>query len=128
MIPLLDTIANVIGKGLDKIVPDANVREQMALELAKQAYKEVELEMQDRASARQREMAVKDYTPSGLAFVVTVAYGFIQYYLLTHIIAAEMREIIMRTLGTLDMALGMVLGYYFGSSLGSRIKDEGRSK
>ncbi len=98
----------------------------MALELAKQAYKEVELEIADKASARAREMEVKDHTPSVLATVVTVAYGFIQYYLLTHIIAAEMREIIMRTLGTLDMALGMVLGYYFGSSLGSRIKDKAK--
>jgi hypothetical protein len=111
---------------LDKFIPDANVRAQVARDLAAQAYKELELELQDRASARAREAAIKDYTPSMLAGMVTISYGVIQYYLLTHIIPAEMREIIMRTLGTLDMALGMVLGYYFGSSLGSHLKDKQR--
>jgi len=30
----------------------------------------------------------------------------------------------MRSLGTIDMALGLVLGYYFGSSAGSDKKNE----
>lgn len=78
----------------------------------------------DRASAREREIKTGDsWTPRIIASVVITGWFIIQWYLLEHVIPQEMREIIMRTLGTLDMALGMVLGYYFGSSAGSRDKD-----
>jgi hypothetical protein len=42
---------------------------------------------------------------------------------MSHIVPQEMREIVLRSMGTLDMALGLVLGYYFGSSAGSARKD-----
>jgi len=48
--------------------------------------------------------------------VVVIAWGLIQYHLLTHVVPTEMREIIIRVLGTLDGALVMVLSYYFGAS------------
>lgn len=79
----------------------------------------------DRANAREREIKTGDsWTPRVIATVVIVGWFSIQWYLLEHVIPQEMREIIMRTLGTLDMALGLVLGYYFGSSAGSKEKNE----
>ena len=57
----------------------------------------------------------KSVTPV-LAIIIVIAWGFIQYHLLTHIVPNEMREIIIRVLGTLDGALVMVLSYYFGAS------------
>jgi hypothetical protein len=90
----------------------------MELEYAK-------LDAADRDSARKNEMALatsenapilnKSVTPI-LALVIVVAWGFIQYHLLTHIVPDVMREIIIRVLGTLDGALVMVLSYYFGAS------------
>ena len=77
----------------------------------------------DRASARQREMTVKDYTPSVLAACVIVAWAFVQYILLTTVIEASMRELVSRMLGTLDAALMAVLYYYFGSSSSSAHKN-----
>jgi hypothetical protein len=47
----------------------------------------------------------------------------IQWYILTHIVPPDMRDIVLRSMGTLDMFLGMVLTYYFGSSAGSAKKD-----
>lgn len=73
----------------------------------------------DRNSARQREIAVKDWTPSVLGWSIVIGYFAVQWFLLNHIIPTEMREVILRTLGTLDMALGLVLGYYYGSSSSS---------
>jgi hypothetical protein len=79
----------------------------------------------DRANAREREIKTGDsWTPRIIASLIIVGWFSIQWYLLRHVIPTEMREIIMRTLGTLDMALGLVLGYYFGSSASGRNKDE----
>ena len=77
----------------------------------------------DRASARAREIAVKDKTPAVLAGVVVVGYIIVQTVILTTVVDVTMRDLVLRSLGTLDMALGLVLAYYFGSSAGSRTKD-----
>lgn len=82
-----------------------------------------ELEQEDRASARAREVAARDsWTPRLLAVAIVIAWFVIQWFLLHNVIDSTMREIIMRTLGTLDMALAAVLAYYFGSSAGSAEK------
>lgn len=79
----------------------------------------------DRSDARQREVRTGDsWTPRLIAGIFIVGWFSIQWYLLSHVVPTEMREIIMRTLGTLDMGLGLILGYYFGSSAGGRLKDE----
>jgi hypothetical protein len=67
------------------------------------------------ATSDQVPVLNKSVTPV-LAIIIVLAWGFIQYHLLTHIVATEMREIIIRVLGTLDGALVMVLSYYFGAS------------
>lgn len=87
---------------------------------------EIDLEkvhQQDRDSARQREVQVKDLTPRLLAAIVLGGYFLIQGYILSHVIDDGMRDIILRSMGTLDMALGMVLSYYFGSSSSSAQKN-----
>lgn len=78
----------------------------------------------DRASARLRETTLRDWTPKILAFLTTGCYIYIQHYLLTHIIDESMREMVMRSLGTLDSLIGFVFGYYFGSSAGSQRKTQ----
>jgi hypothetical protein len=79
----------------------------------------------DRANARDREVKTGDkWTPRILAGVVLVLYVTIQLSLLRIIIDPSMREMVMRSMGTLDAAVGLVLGYYFGSSAGSAAKDE----
>jgi hypothetical protein len=80
--------------------------------------------MQDRDSARKMQIATNSWTPTILSSIIVTAWVVIQFYLLTHVVEIEMREIIMRTLGTLDAALGLVLAFYFGSSSSSRTKDE----
>lgn len=79
---------------------------------------------EDRADARQREIKAGDsWTPRILAAAVVTGYFAVQWFILSHIVPGEMREIVLRSLGVLDTALGLVLGYYFGSSRGSAAKD-----
>lgn len=70
----------------------------------------------DRDSARRRETAVQDETPKILAVLVVIMWGLVQWHLLTDEININMREIVMRLLGTLDAAVLMVLAYYYGAS------------
>jgi len=96
-----------------------------AQKLAELELEYAKLDAGDRDSARKNEAALatsentpllnKSVTPI-LALVVVIAWGLIQYHLLTHVVPTEMREIIIRVLGTLDGALVMVLSYYFGAS------------
>jgi hypothetical protein len=76
----------------------------------------VKAQLADTVSARQREATVKDYTPRILAALIVTGYAVVQWYILKHVIVNEMMPLIMRGLGTLDAALGLVLAYYFGSS------------
>lgn len=70
----------------------------------------------DRDSARKREVETKDWTPRILAGVIVVTWGLVQWHLLTNVIHDDMRELVMRVLGTLDAALMLVLSYYYGAS------------
>jgi hypothetical protein len=98
---------------------------QAAQKLQELELEYAKLDAADRDSARKNEQALatsehtpllnKSVTPI-LAIVVVIAWGLIQYHLLTHIVPDQMREIIIRVLGTLDGALVMVLSYYFGAS------------
>jgi len=72
----------------------------------------------DKDSARRREVETKDSTTKVLAYIICTLYVGVQLFLLTHVIEDEMKEMVMRALGTLDAILGLVFSYYFGSSIG----------
>jgi len=78
----------------------------------------------DRKSAREMQISTKSFVPALLSVLVVTAWVLIQYFLLTHVIAQEMRELVARILGTLDAALLLVLNFYFGSSNHSEKQSE----
>jgi hypothetical protein len=70
----------------------------------------------DRDSARRREVDAHDsWTPRLLASLIVAAYISVQWYILGHVIEQGMREIVLRSMGTIDGALMLCLSYYFGS-------------
>lgn len=78
----------------------------------------------DRNSARQREMAVKDSTPAYIAYGILFIFGLANWYVFTHPLPVGNETLISRVLGTIDMAVGLILGYYYGTSVGSMRKTE----
>jgi len=103
----------------------------------KQAEEEFQIAMQqhgvdleklaqaDRDSARQRQVALKDYAPTILGYIVVALTGSLEAYVLLRGIPTAIDPVIVgRILGTLDAALTLVLSYYFGSSAGSDRKTE----
>jgi len=108
-----------------KLSPEQQVQfEQKMAELEASMRLSLEkIAADDRDSARKREIATGDSTNRVLAYLIITVFGAAQYMVFTHSFPAEQMVMVARVLGTIDMALGLVLGYYFGSSAGSRIKD-----
>lgn len=83
-----------------------------------------ELVVQDRASARARQIAVKDWMPNVLALICVSAFVGCLFALIKHDIASASRDAFMFLLGILAKMVADVYGYYFGSSAGSAAKEE----
>lgn len=86
------------------------------------------LEFGDRANARQREIDAHDpWTPRALAFLTVGAFIFVVYYVLAGKVSSLKDPMVMGLVGTLigyvSAKADQVVGYYFGSSAGSRAKD-----
>ena len=133
----LDSILNIGGKLIDKLIPDPEAAAKAQLELTKLAQagelEKLANEVKDRSDARNRELqiATSDAAPL-LNKVVTpvlalgsVILSFILFAVLIFIdVKAEAKDILIYILGVLSAAITQILSYYFGSSVGSKDKDE----
>ena len=81
-----------------------------------------QIEAGDRANARAREIAIKDWVPRVLALGVFALFTAALVLMHYHTIPAENREVATQLLEILKMSTILVLGYYFGSSSGSAMK------
>lgn len=107
----------------DQLLALKKAEDDFTVQMKTLGIQEEHLAFDDTANARGREIAVKDWTPRLLAFLFVLGWFTIQAFIMTHVIDKDMRDIVLRTMGTMDMALGLILGYYFGSSSGSQNKD-----
>lgn len=128
-----DAAKLIAGASPEQMIELQKAEQEFKLQMAQLNITSIEdlekIASSDRSDARQREIKTGDsWTPRLISATFIIGWFSIQWFLLGHIIPQEMREIIMRTLGTLDMGLGLILGYYFGSSAGSSKKDDTISK
>lgn len=130
--PDATSIADALTKAsasADQLMAAQKAEEEFQAQMQKMGFDHIEkleeIAAGDRASARDREIKTGDkMTPRVLSVIVVAAWVATQSILLFHIVDTSMRELVARVLGTLDSALILVLGYYFGSSAGSAAKDE----
>jgi hypothetical protein len=135
MIPLA-AILSIGEKVLDKVMPDPNAKAEAQAKLMEMAQKgqlaELEFQAKEMDSARQREMqiATSEFAPTLSKIVTpvlalgTVALTFMLYAVIIFTdVDEQSKDILIYVLGALTSAVTMVLGYYFGSSAGSKEKD-----
>jgi hypothetical protein len=106
---------------------------ESALKLREIDLKELEMHNKDRDSARNREMAiaVSEHAPT-LNKIVTpvlalgvVALSFVLFTILIFVdVKDNAKDILIYILGVLSAAVTQILSYYFGSSQGSKDKED----
>lgn len=129
MIPILnelDGIAKGIFGVIDRIIPDpaqAAQAKEKVLEMQQNGELHVlDKEVEDRISARQRESAMPDdHTTRNLAYLITAGFFIFLYFVIFSSSPMSQTESILT--GVLAGAFTSVISYYFGTSLGSKIKD-----
>lgn len=142
-----DKLTNVLGSGASELIDSIKkiavdtwhvspekaaqldhekqrIANELQMKVMSEVSRVVELENADRASAREREMAVKDKTPMIMAAVVTAGFFSIVWYMLVETIPVENQRILDMMLGSLMTAWTGIIAYYFGSSRGSAVKHE----
>jgi hypothetical protein len=134
MIPLA-AILSIGEKILDKVLPDPEAKARAQVALMEMAQKgqlaELEAQVKEMQSARDREVqiATSQYAPTlnkivtPLLALGTVGLTFILFGVIIFVdVDTDSKDILIYVLGALTSAVTMVLGYYFGSSAGSKDK------
>jgi len=134
MIPIA-ALLSIGEKVLDKVIPDPNAKAEAQAKLMEMAQKgqlaELEAMGKEMESARNREVqiATSEFAPMLSKIVTpvlalgTVGLTFILFGVIIFVdVDAESKDILIYVLGALTSAVTMVLGYYFGSSAGSKEK------
>ena len=134
MIPL-GAILSIGEKVLDKVLPDPEAKAKAQASLMEMAQKgqlaELEAMGKEMESARNREIqiATSEFAPmlnkivTPILALGTVALTFVLYGIIIFTdVNEQSKDILIYVLGALTSAVTMVLGYYFGSSAGSKEK------
>jgi hypothetical protein len=136
MLPLA-AILSIGEKVLDKVIPDPAAKAEAQAKLMEMAQKgelaQLDFQAKEMDSARQREIqiATSEFAPTlnkivtPLLALGTVALTFMLYAVIIFVdVDEQSKDILIYVLGALTSAVTMVLGYYFGSSAGSKEKDQ----
>jgi hypothetical protein len=135
MLPL-GAILSIGEKVLDKVMPDPNAKAEAQAKLMEMAQRgelaQLESHVKEMQSARDREIQIATSSAAPMLNKIvtpvlalgTVGLTFILFGVIIFVdVDADSKDILIYVLGALTSAVTMVLGYYFGSSAGSKEKD-----
>jgi hypothetical protein len=134
MLPIA-ALLSIGEKVLDKVLPDPAAKAEAQAKLMEMAQKgqlaELEAHVKEMDSARKREteIATSEFAPTINKIITpilalgTVSLTFVLFLVIIFVeVNTQSKDILIYVLGALTSAMTMVLGYYFGSSQGSKEK------
>jgi hypothetical protein len=134
MLPL-GAILSIGEKVLDKVMPDPNAKAEAQAKLMEMAQRgelaQLESHVKEMQSARDREIQIATSSAAPMLNKIvtpvlalgTVSLTFILFGVIIFVdVDSDSKDILIYVLGALTSAVTMVLGYYFGSSAGSKEK------
>lgn len=121
-----EVVGNIFGDEQPTEEDKVNIAkaEELAVQRVQQSLDEFKMTFEDKANARAREIALKDATPMRLAVFVSLGFFGVLGCILFGVMPEAGHDVLMVMLGALGAAWTAVIQYYFGSSTGSRGKDE----
>jgi hypothetical protein len=126
----VESVLSVLQGGLssEQLQDIKKIEKDFEIKMKELGYKNLEelekIAFEDRKSAREREVQVRDNTPKILAYLVTVGFFGVLAYMIIHGLPPTGSEPLLIMLGSLGSAWVGVISYYFGSSSGSQMKTE----
>ncbi len=138
-----EKVIGAVGGVLDNLITSKEEKAQIQLEITKEinrafeaiqadATKQFELEVKDRESARTREADfVKatghiDWMQMAVGILVMGSFMTTVWFVATQPLPEGSEHLLINAMGILEGMVLAVVGYYYGSSAGSRIKDQMR--
>jgi hypothetical protein len=134
MLPL-GAILSIGEKVLDKVMPDPEAKAKAQASLMEMAQRgelaQLESHVKEMQSARDREIQIATSSAAPMLNKIvtpvlalgTVGLTFILFGVIIFVdVDSDSKDILIYVLGALTSAVTMVLGYYFGSSAGSKEK------
>ena len=126
MLPIA-ALLSIGEKVLDKVLPDPEAKAKAQATLMEMAQKG----QMDSARKREIEIATSEFAPTINKIITpilalgTVSLTFILFLVIIFVeVNTQSKDILIYVLGALTSAMTMVLGYYFGSSQGSKEKSQ----
>lgn len=118
------TAAALAAATPDQLLALKKAEEDFQIQMQQLGISEEKLTFDDIASARSREIAVKDRTPAYLAYAVTIGFFGTLGFMLVNGKPATGGDALLVMLGALGGAWGSIVSYYYGSSKSSDSKTQ----
>jgi len=124
----IEVVRGAIIEGKIEDTKKAELLKELELNKMEWMQEMYQLEIRDRESARQREVGLaqaghRDYFQYVVGGIGLLVFAYLVYFITRNEVPDENREIFIHLLGIVEGVVISIFSYYFGSSLGSKLKE-----
>ena len=107
----------------DDLIALKEIEADFAIKMERAGIDLAKIDADDRNSARDRQVRMKDWTPSILGVLIIFGFFGVLAYIFKYGLPEEGSEVLLIMVGSPGVMTSSVGNYFFGSSAGSKTKD-----